>query len=71
PSGGGSRWLLSVLDSEASVFPEECVRASTHSRGSSMQREREGQICQAGSLMRGPMPGPWDHNLSRRQTLND
>jgi len=25
----------------------------------------------AGSLMRGSIPGPWDHDLSRRQTFND
>ena len=23
------------------------------------------------SLMRGSIPGPWDHDLSRRQTPND
>ena len=26
--------------------------------------------CRAGSLMWDSIPGPWDHNLSQRQTLN-
>jgi len=34
--------------------------------------EREKQASRgAGSPMRGPIPGPRDHDLSRRQTPND
>jgi len=34
--------------------------------------EREKQASSgAGNLMRGSIPGPWVHDLSRRQTLND
>ena len=47
------------------------------SRESSRQKEREKQAegkeklapCRAGSLMWGSSPGPWDHDLSRRQML--
>jgi len=42
------------------------------SRGSGRQREREKQdLRRAGSPTWGSIPGPWDHDLSRRQTLND
>ena len=35
------------------------------------QAEREKQASHpAGSPMWGSIPGPWDHDLSRRQTLN-
>ena len=45
----------------------ERERAST-SRG---QREREKQAPgEAGSLIQGLIPGPWDHDLSPRQMLN-
>ena len=41
------------------------------SRQSSRQREREEQAPRwAESLIRGLIPGPWDHDLSRRQRLN-
>ena len=41
------------------------------SRQSSRKKERGKQApCWAESLMQGLIPGPWDHDLSRRQRLN-
>ena len=53
--------ILFIFDRE-----RECT-----SRGRSRQREREKQaLRRAGSPMRGSIPGLWDHDPSRRQTLN-
>jgi len=54
------------------------LRERTHERereGKSMnwgegQREKHTPYGGAGSPMQGSIPGPWDHVLSRRQTLN-
>ncbi|XP_073740989.1 promotilin isoform X1 [Callorhinus ursinus] len=47
----------------------ETQREREHKQG---KWEREKQASRrAGSLMRGSIPGPWDHDLGRRQTLND
>ena len=49
---------------------KEKAHKSTN-RGSNRQREREKQTpLWAGSPMSCSIPGPWDHDLSRRQTLN-
>ena len=47
-------------------------RGGEHSMGSTRQREREKQApCRARSpMMWGSIPGPWDHDLSQRQMLN-
>ena len=38
--------------------------------GGGVEREREKQALHwTGNLMLGSIPGPWDHDLSRRQTL--
>ena len=40
-------------------------------RESMSGEEREKQaVCWAGSLTQGSIPGPWDHDLSQRQMLN-
>ena len=45
-------------------------RESKHEKGEG-QRERGEQTTHwAGSLMQGWIPGPWEHDLSRGQTLN-
>jgi len=46
----------------------ELARAGTQARVWEREKQASGR---AGSLMRGSIPGPWDHDLSRRQTLND
>ncbi|XP_073733643.1 LYR motif-containing protein 4 isoform X1 [Callorhinus ursinus] len=47
----------------------ETQREREHKQG---QWEREKQASRgAGSPVQGSNPGPWDHDLSRRQTLND
>ena len=47
----------------------ETAREREHKQG---EWERKKQAhSRAGSLMQGSIPGPQDHALSRRQTLND
>ena len=49
------------------------VRVSERMRERRAQRGRGGAVqtpCWAGSLIWDSIPGPWDHGLSQRQTLN-
>ena len=56
------------------LFEREKKRERMHcgeARHRGREREREKQSpCSAGSLMWGSIPGPWDHDLNRRQMLN-
>ena len=49
----------------------ERLRERVHTSWGEQQREREKQAsCWAGSPVEGSIPGPWDHDPSRRQPLN-
>ena len=51
------------------IWQRETQRGREHKEG---EREREKQAShRAGSPMRGSIPGPWAHDLSWRQRLND
>ncbi|XP_054366518.1 coiled-coil domain-containing protein 62 isoform X6 [Mirounga angustirostris] len=71
-----------VTDLELStLLPISSENLSSNARNREKQREQEHKQgewerekqtpCRAGSPMRDLIPGPWDHDLSRRQTLND
>ncbi|XP_073744223.1 cotranscriptional regulator ARB2A isoform X5 [Callorhinus ursinus] len=72
-------WVSSSepLDTSVESMLPDCPRVSAEiekrtSRQSSGQREREKQASRgAGSPTRGSIPGPRDHDPSRRQPLND
>ena len=52
------------------IYLTERESMREHKHGE-LQREREKQTpCWAGSPMWCSIPGPWDHNLNQRQTLN-
>ena len=67
--------VIVLLNSEMSYYDVQnsCSlkeREREHERESSRQREREKQTPYwSGSLMWDLIPGPWDHDLSQRQTL--
>ena len=64
----GVKWKLLLLLLIFNLFDRE---REPESRGSGGQREREKQaLHQAGRPMQGSFPGPWDHDLSQKQTLN-
>jgi len=50
------------------LFERERMRETAHERGEG-QREKQ-TPCRAGSPMRDSIPGLQDHDLSRRQSLN-
>ena len=53
------------------IFLKSLFDRESTSRGSGRQREKEEQVPHwTGSPMQGSVPGPWDHDLSWRQTLN-
>ena len=61
-------YLLSLVFLILYLFTWERLRAQA---GGAAEREREKQApCWAGSPMRGSIPGPWDHDLNWRKTLN-
>jgi len=49
------------------LFDRDTVREGTQAGGAG---EAEAGFPLSREPMRGSIPGPWDHDLSRRQTLN-